>query len=363
MEIGSIFEIDPRSLYNEQKEGYGHYPFERGDSYNRLSFNTGRAAIETLLSYLKARGKKQVWMPSFNCSSVYDAAVRSGMSIEFYPIKQDLSVDLDFLSKKTIDGCIFYALQLFGKRWSSDLVAFLSDIKKKGAIIVEDITLSLLSEKNEFFAIGDYLIASIRKWLPIPDGGFVASKTCVNNLFEFHNEIPASNDYTYYYFAAQIMKDAYLRDKSLDKSVFLNLAKIGMDALFSDYTIRRISRISEQIERATDMEEVARRRKSNYLNLYRLLIQNKQIVLPIAPSHDMVPLGMLILSNERDALFAHLINNGVYCNIHWRPNDCTSAFEGSRYLSEHALTIPCDQRYGDGEMQFISEIVSSFYKA
>ena len=87
----------------------------------------------------------------------------------------------------------------------------------------------------------------------------------------------------------------------------------------------------------------------------------KEVKLMVEPSTERVALGMVMCVVDRDALFKHLIQNGVYCNIHWRENESTAQFEDSRYLSQHCLTLPCDQRYGIEQMNHIYKTIKDFY--
>ena len=353
MEIGSIFEIDPRSLFVDAKNEYGVFPFEGDKTWNFSYFNTGRAAIEALLVYLKVQGKSKVWLPGYDCSSVLDAAKRAGISIELYAVDRQLNIDHQVFGEVQ-SGDILYLVNFFGK--SQETLGLVEEVRKKGVVIIEDLTLGLLS-KGVTVGFGEYIIGSIRKWLPITDGGFVASQKA---LPEFRKE-QASNDYTFYYFAAQIMKDSYLKDTTLDKQQFLDISNQGMKALFSDYTVREMSSLAKRIVDSTNLEEVAKVRYNNYKYLYSLLREISELRLMVKPTEGMVPLGMVICVDDRDELFRHLIQHGVYCNIHWRENESTVQFEDADYLSKHCLTIPCDQRYNQEHMDYIYNTIKRYY--
>lgn len=355
MEIGSIIEIFPKDLFKEHQAGDGKYPLEKDDCWNFNYFNTGRAAIEALLNNLKKEGYKKVWLPSYDCSSVYDAAKRAGIEIALYAVDKDLLIDngvFDSLQRNDI----LYLVNFFGREETERTYKAIRKAKDNGVVVIEDLSLSLLSA-GENIGFGDYVIGSARKWLPIPDGGFIASRQCLPQF----TKADAANDYTLYYFAAQVMKSQYLQDTTLDKQVFLNLSNKGMEKLFSDYTIREISEISKRVIDSTNLNEVAEIRKINYNYLYECLCNIKEVKLMVEPSTERVALGMVMCVVDRDALFKHLIQNGVYCNIHWRENESTAQFEDSRYLSQHCLTLPCDQRYGIEQMNHIYKTIKDFY--
>lgn len=356
MEIGSVFDINPRSLFAEPKDECGNFPFECSIRWNFSYFNTGRAAIEALLVHLKKERRLRIWLPSYDCDSVLGAAKRSGIDIHYYRIGRDLRIISQDLGEIKEDD-ILYVVNLFGKTEEPKTLEKIQELKSKGVIVIEDLTLALFSEGTGV-GYGDYVIGSVRKWLPIPDGGFVASKS---ELPDFEKK-QAAYDYTLYYLTAQLMKYEYLKDNNLDKQQFLSLSNKGMESLFSDYTIREMSQISERIVNQTDFEAVKKIRCENYRNLYQQLQVISEIKLMVEPTENAIPLGMVISTEDRGALFRNLVQNGIYCNIHWRPNESTEQYEDSDYLSKHCLTIPCDQRYGKAEMDYIVQTIKNYFQ-
>lgn len=357
MEIGSIFEINPDCLYFHQCFELPKIPVENYHTFNRYYFNTGRAAIEAILVNLKDRGFTRVLLPSFLCDSVRDAALRAGMQILYYRVNADLSVDVDTIDLK--ENYILYVVQYFGQRINEDVLSFISRAKQNGTIVIEDLSLSLLSEDDKHVGFGDYIIGSLRKWFPIPDGGILLSKEEEN--FEL---VDASNDYTLYYFTAQILKDRYLKNpdrNESEKKVFLSYNNDGMKALFTDYTIRKMSRVSIDLMRGLDIDGIRNQRIENYDYLKSLLKEIPQVKVLVNRCGTMTPLGMVLLTEDRDELLKFLILKDIYCNVHWRSNESTKHYSESEYLASRCLTIPCDQRYGKEEMQHIYETMLKYY--
>ena len=218
MEIGSIFEIDLDSFFKDDEKAISLLPVQMNKKYSAFYFNTGRSAIEALLVNIRKKGFFELYLPSFICDSVRDAALRAGMSIKYYKINKDLSVDVSSINLK--ENCILYVVQYFGQRINIDMLQFIDEVKRKGIIVVEDISLSLLSSEDAYVGFGNYIIGSLRKWFPIVDGGILLS--------EEHEEYLVSdstNDYTLYYFLAQILKYSYLKDtkqKEHCKQIFLS---------------------------------------------------------------------------------------------------------------------------------------------
>ena len=358
VEIGSIFEIDERSLFFNAGSSLPKLPIESSTGYFAYYFNTGRAAIEALLMKLKAEGYRDLLLPSFLCDSVRDAAIRAGMNLEYYRVNRDLSVDT--LTVNVRKNVIIYVVQFFGQRINDELISLVRETKNQRIIIIEDISLSLLSEAGEYVGFGDYIVGSLRKWFPIIDGGILLSRIEVK--FEQHE---AANDYSLNYFIAQILKNHYLLSGEKNKGqkdIFLSYNNDGMEALFSDYTIRKMTRVSQDLLRGANFDTIRARRINNYDLLKVLLADIPQVTVLVDRHENMTPLGMVILVEERDELLSHLISRDIYCNVHWRNNESTKYFNESEYLANRCITIPCDQRYGEKEMHYIYESVKDYYK-
>ena len=347
MEIGSILEINPEDLFIKNNRAI-KFPFMIDDNWNLDFFNTGRAAIEAF--YKSFENIKRVWVPSFICMSVVEAFIRANKEVIYYPVDKMLQPKIDYLEKCNVQNSdSFYLMQYFGVSLSVELVKYIESLKTRGVIIFEDITMSLLSIAEGKFAIGDYVLGSIRKWIAIPDGAFLASKHVIPK-FEKSN---AAYDYTLNYMTAQIMKSEYLKFPSkYDKEIFLSYINQAVESLFSDFSVREMSKISYNLLH-TDLEEIRIKRKNNYLILNELLSQIPRIKILSKCDEGMIPFGMFILADDRDELLKYLISNDIYCNVHWRCNEAAALFEDSNYLSDHCISIPCDQRYGKKEMEYI----------
>ena len=156
MEIGSEF----HSMNKGKGDGF-ILPVEGAFVFS------GRTAIETVLKEIPCA--KKVALPSYCCDSMIEPFRRIGYEIEFYAVnytdRLDISVDL------SADTDVLLWCNYFGFRVN---MPDFSEFKKRGGVIIEDITHSLLSEKV-YDPQSDYLVASVRKWFPINCGGYCAS--------------------------------------------------------------------------------------------------------------------------------------------------------------------------------------------
>ena len=96
------------------------------------------------------------------------------------------------------------------------------------------------------------------------------------------------------------------------------------------------------------------KRRKNYNYLYEKLSKIEEIKVPFKLEEGIVPFGFVILTEKRDELYKYCINQNIYCNIHWR--------DTINKLSDFIITIPCDQRYGEREMEYIAERIRNFFR-
>ena len=361
MEIGSIFEIDVDNMFRAEEKDFALPCIRNKDYLSRRFFNTGRSAIEYLLRYvISFESNSTVLLPAFVCTSVIDAFKRVVIKYTFYSIKENLEIDIDDLKRKmTPNVRAIFVIQFFGMYQTDYTYEFLKEMQNNGIIIIEDISHSLYTYHPKYIGFGDYVIGSLRKWLPIPDGAVLYAKSIMDNV-----DIQSGcNDYSMYYFAAQVMKSNYLMKKTHDKKLYLTLVEKANRALFSDYTLREITQISLRYINTYDDKDIIRKRVANYKYLDEK-INNIPFVKKLIEYKNMyVPIGFPLLCENRDEIVDYLIKNNIYCNVHWKLSDeCKIADRVSRKLSDQIFTIPCDQRYGVKEMDYIVDIISSFKK-
>lgn len=366
MEIGSILEFDDKELYmdNPQK-GIDDFtlPFMNGEKYNINFYQNARNATEALCLYLKSQ-ISSVILPDYVCSTVSDSINRAGIDVIRYHLNKDFQFDIEEINQLMKDYSeadkkpVLYIVHYFGKALDSSLVALAKEWMSKGYTVFEDITMSIFSKDDGNFGFGNYIIGSLRKWLPIPDGGFIASKNLLPEVPEFED----ISRYCYYSYLAQEMKRDYIRGGETDKVLkedYMRHYKKSIDYLFSDYTIYPVSGITEKYLSNYSCENIIAKRKANYKYFYEKLA-DIDFVKPLIPvSDNYLPFGMIVTTNNRDELLSFLVSKDVYCNVHWRL-DYEGLGEEAKLLSSSIMTIPCDQRYGTKDFDRIVEVLKEY---
>lgn len=365
MEIGSVLELEQWESYavSDKREQF-YLPFMKEDtSYKTVFYQSGRNVIESLLLFLKEKGKvKQILLPDYMCGTVKDAVIRAGFKPVYYKIDRNYDFAPEEIEEKLSQGACLFVAHYFGKKMNRNLLARVMSWKEQGITVIEDVTLSLFScDENSGVGFGNYTLGSIRKWLPVPDGGFVASRS---------DELPAQmqgscvSKYTDFYYMVQAMKKEYIQggcnNKEL-KKVYMDYYALSIKELFSDYTLYPMSDWTGNYLKNYDRQQLIERRCNNYDYLYRGLSELDFLKVAVKREEGYLPFGMVVLVENRDEMLKYLIENNVYCNVHWRLEESSENPELT-YLSQHSITIPCDQRYGLEEMDYILDTIKRWKK-
>ena len=365
MEYGSVLELDDLSKYKISEEpGSFTLPFMKNKSCRPdINFyQSGRNAIEELLLFLKKKkGINKVIIPDFVCQTVKDAAVRASVETDEYIVNKDYEYSVKEIDSKIgKDSCV-YLCHFFGQPISEDVICAAKRWMDAGTIVIEDITLSLLSENPKGVGFGNYILGSIRKWFPIPDGGFLSA---YNSELPKEPEKNSVSKYTDYYMVVQTLKREYItggcKDKAL-KDVYMSYYGLSIKELFSDYRIYPMSEWSYNYLQNVSVEEVLAKRIENYDCLYDRLKGIKGIQLKKPRKEGYLPFGMVLDVSDRDDLLNYLIQNDIYCNVHWRLGS-SAKNPDLEYLSGRSITVPCDQRYTKEDMEHIAKVIEKRYK-
>lgn len=307
---------------------------------------SGRNAIDLALrDILKHRKIARVFVPSYCCVSMIQAFVDRGLKVEFYEIRfQDGVFDYQI---PWVDGqSIVLIMSYFGLDATREQQA-VQELRHKGAVVIEDITHSLLRGVSSVQS-SDYLVASLRKWFAIPTGGWIGK--CQGTL----TKKPGvdSNHAVEEKIAGMREKYDYLTGRIASKENFLLVqAKFDNDLIHVDRLLK-IDNVSLNILSNTDIQAVIKRRRENARALVSGLrdLEGTVLTLPQVDFTEDTPLffPIFLKTEDRDALRKHLTECGIYCPIHWP--EVMGASVGVR---ANELSLICDQRYSDGDMQAI----------
>ncbi len=352
-EIGSFFEfpelefkINNNAAYNDLVNCYKNFVF-LGD---------GRQAIKAVLLNINDN-KRKSYLPAYICHSIIQPFHELKFNVEFYGHESHLK---QILSGIEIKNSIIFIVDYFGTEFISnnEIYEFLDNEN----IVILDVSHSFFN-KNRFLIKHDnfYIISSLRKMFPIPDGGVV-----YYNNPEFEVIQSYSSDYEKM-LEAMLLKYYYLNNNS---RLRVDLSELKKDFLFfyKNYeekkdqliNLHNISNISLYILKNSLMSNIIEKRLGNLKFLYENInLENFLFDFDEIKSPFFLP---LIFENrqKRNKIKNLLAENGVYAPVHWDvKNVSPSMYHYEHELSEKILSIPIDQRYELDDMSRICDILNN----
>lgn len=323
-------------------------------------FKSGRNAIKALCRMLNV-SKKSALLPIYTCSTVIDPFLEEGWEIGFYRLNTDLTLNYESLLQEYENNAPSVILfhSFFGLDTLKNDLDIIRQLQDRGVLIVEDITQALLSYHH--IPIADYYVSSLRKYLAIPDGGFIISKHGpLGVMKERCDPIIAKVA-----FEAFDLKEKYFEKEDSDIKTLFRKKYQDLNLLIgSNDKIQDISPESLKVFEAFNIELSGMRRRENYSHLLQCIkeIGYIQPTLSAEIGND-VPLYLPVyVAPSRKELQTYMAANRVYCPIIWpKPVQIKNRDDEIEYMYQNMLCFPIDQRYGVEEMNRVVELIKAFY--
>ena len=157
---------------------------QRYSTENMVFLNGGKACLIVIGEYLLAHGVKKILLPSYLCPTIVNTLEHCGLACEYYQINPDFSIDLGDLAQKAIPNQAVYFINYFGFIHPPAVRDYLSGLRGKGVLVVEDNAQAGFTDHNT----GDFVFNSIRKLAPY-DGGYLITPF---DVMPYINEISGS---------------------------------------------------------------------------------------------------------------------------------------------------------------------------
>ncbi len=345
MEIGSEY-----WKYNENLEKNNAEFWNLGKD-NKFTLS-GRTSIYYILkNIIKNINLKKAYLPSYCCESISLPFIDLGIEVVYYDVYFDNGLKYNINLNQECD--IFFAINYFGYS-CMNMEDYIKQFKKKGKIVIEDITHSIFSNKK-YSEYSDYLFASLRKWFPIASGGIAVNMNS-NFLLNLEN---TNKDMISIKTEAMKNKENYMSNSEGKKEVFLKQYSESEKILDSDYKNYSIDEDSLKIIMGINIEEIINRRKENIKIIYEKLKNNKYIKF-MEEKYDekdcLLFVPIILDTKLRDKLRKYLIENKVYLPIHWILN------KKLNNIFDHELSLVCDQRYTNEQINIYIDKMINFLK-
>lgn len=355
-EIGSNFWFN---RYKEMSNKEINLDFLNIEIKDIAYFSTGRGAILYILKQIQKNEKKAL-LPSFTCSTVIEPFIKENFDVNFYNINLDLTINKDsFLeSLNEYEPTILLLHGYFGFNTLDNVKETIKELRKKGIIIIEDITQTFYSKFKHLTA--DYYICSLRKWAELPDGAIAINK---NSLF-----LNKPNKFDFILEESKISafhsKYMYMENHIGEKSTFLKKFAEAERILSNQKHIFSIGKVSRKIQANLDIDLLRKKRRENYIILDKYF-KKTDIVDPVFKEfkEEVVPLYYPIYTKGyREKVQSYLAENEIYAPIIWpKPKqidkELNKTIDG---IYNRILAIPCDQRYDVKDMKRIIKTFISY---
>jgi hypothetical protein len=346
-EVGSEFHWDPAALL-----GADHGGLPRWLPGQHALFATGCGALVALLRLLGPRGR--LHMPSFFCMGVAEA-LSEQLPISWYRHLPD-GHGPRLATLRAATGDVVLAQNLFGRDERAPWDAWAA--AHSGVTVVEDHSHDPFGD----WARGStaaYAVASLRKTLPLPDGGLLWSPRGLALPRPAGAESPGAQ----LKLAAMLLKAAWLAGQPVGKDDFRALQQRGEHDLLGSTGPASVVTVA-----ALPLLDVAGLRAESTRNAHALAAA----LPPDGPAGRVLtggPAGaapfrvQLVCPSPqaRDDLLAHLARHGIFAPVHWR-QDRTGTWSGDEEAADLAariLTLPVDHRCDPTDIRRIAEVVGA----
>ena len=340
---------------------------EVGSDFHLIdSYNSGRAHLtdvfrdatlladgrQCIVALIHQYGWKRLWMPDYFCYEVIETIKeQTGIEVMMYEDGPMCEGKVEELPYKK--GDVLLRMNFFGMR------DFRSN-KNIPVPVIEDHSHDPFGHWA-LYSDADWCISSIRKTLPLPEGGIMWSpkghKLTISIPSSEENERIAATRWegmelkAKYLRGENVIKDEF-RKKFTDTEEWFDCA----EPVLIDQ--RSLKLISEQF----DINLWFGAKRKNWALLSELVSKDHCQVL--SAEHESCTMFSLVLlmedKNLRDEVRKWLIENCVYPAILWNVRD--EASEASRDFSGRMLSIHCDGRYTEDDIRQLAGILNQALK-
>lgn len=306
-----------------------------------------RSGRDTLKAIAREYKSRVAFLPALACDSMVHPFELYGHQIQYYRLNEDYSIDLDSINLGD-QNCLFLYADYFGRQAISD--ECLERLREQGNIIfIEDRTHNLIWDRHYSFQ-PDYIMASLRKWIPVPDGGLLWG--------EITKPLGKDTTFSNTRLKAQCMRHEFLAygDEKI-KTVYRKIFSTVSD-LMDDDEPSPMSAYAYTLAKNTNWDKVRSTRRENAEVLISILSTSYHISV-IQRETGMSDLYVPFTVPNRNEVQKRLSAEGIFNTIIWplveeQKELCAVA----KFTEENMLAAPCDQRYSKDDMKTVgNEIV------
>ena len=336
---------------------------EFGSDFHYIdSYNSGRAHLtdvfrnatlladgrQCIVSLIRQSGCRRVWMPDYFCYEVIETIKQqTGIEVVLYADNPLVEQKVETLPFK--EGDVLLRMNYFGMR----------DIRRN-----KDVPVPVIEDHSHdpfghwaLYSNADWCISSIRKSLPLPEGGMMWSPKD-HDLPEVQQSSEENEKIAAIRWEVMEMKSDYLAGKEVSKEEFRK-KYIETEEWFDTAEPSLIDERTKQfISKQFDLNLWLGAKRRNWMLLSSLV--NKKRCEVLTAEHESCTMFSLVIllenKDKRDKVRKNLIEKAVYPAILW--NVPVTASESSKSFSERMLSIHCDGRYNEEDIRQLAGILN-----
>lgn len=301
---------------------------------------------QCLIILIKKLGFKRIWLPQYFCYEVIKS-IRKETSVtvafyEDYPYAENRLSALFFCEGDVLIRTNYFGLNGFCTNSGFPIP------------VIEDHTHDLIGEwasKSD----ADWCIASLRKTLPIPEGGVLWSPK--GHLFDCSIvDTPENESMCERRWRAMDLKSKYLRGDFHDKDTFRKLY-LETEEEFESLELSSIDKRSRDFLFTFDVIKWYEAKRRNWYLLKELVHGDFTLLEPEKGKCNVFSFVMLFKDRKRrDEVRRFLITESVYPAILWNTPDNVS--KEVKSFSERMLSIHCDGRYTEEDIKDLASRIN-----
>ncbi|MBX3235219.1 MAG: DegT/DnrJ/EryC1/StrS family aminotransferase [Nitrospiraceae bacterium] len=343
------------------------------------------SASNALWQGLRQLGLKpgdRVLFPAYHCGAELDVCVKAELNIAFYDVDPSLSIDWTALHR-LVDARTraLFVIHYFG--FPVELEPAHALCREHGLALIEDCAHALYSRDLRNQACGQsgaMAVYSLRKFLPVPEGGALRSASVSDSA------VPPPAEETFSMLRFEAQRSAHRVGIPMRRRVMARAAgTAGIPfAFWNRLTGRRrhprandpsldfgvagadwgMSTLSRWIVERTDHAAVVRRRRANFAELIGR-IGSTGLVRPLftALPDGACPWLCPVVVDDADGLIDYLRRRGIEAAPLWRETHAqwpAERFPSAGWLKQRAVALPIHQDLTVEHMQWMAKEIEQW---
>lgn len=293
---------------------------------------------QALIHLYRKQGWQRLWVPEYFCYDVIASLKEAGLELRFYVdypggndnVNLNLNANVNFRAGDAILRVNYFGMRSY------------RNPERLNIPVVEDHTHDLIGG----WAINshaDWCIASLRKSLPIPEGGMLWSPVGLKlpetpAASEENEQIAATR------WEAMKLKARYLAGENVEKAAF-RAGYVDTEEYFDRAEVCALDKESKKFLETFDVREWYNKKRENWELLCDIKGEGMKVLRP--ENMGCYPFSLVLVFTsgyDRDRVRKALIEKQIYPAILWNIPHCPADGELFQF-SNGMLSIHCDARY------------------